>query len=242
MTTSLFLLFVLLFSRMFWIHTEQPFKLKRLILIALMPLFALLAFSFRPEVLIIVLAISSPPFLDALLNRKARRNGPSKVRLLLLFFGSVLILWGTIGEVFFEEPLLSPNLTIVSALHAYLGAFPWQKLFLILNAILLSTSEYNLIIRLVLSKLGAEPKLEKDGSRDQKEFKAGRIIGALERMLILILFMGGNTGAVGLVITAKGLIRFPELKDRDFAEYFLVGTLLSVIGALAVSAILKMLI
>lgn len=55
--------------------------------------------------------------------------------------------------------------------------------------------------------------------------------------------MGGNTGVVGLVITAKGLIRFPEInKSREFAEYFLVGTLLSVIGALASAAILMKLI
>lgn len=109
-----------------------------------------------------------------------------------------------------------------------------------MNACILSVSEYNLVIRLVLSKLGAESELD---TLDQKKLKAGRVIGALERLLILILFMGGNTGVVGLVITAKGLIRFPEInKSREFAEYFLVGTLLSVIGALASAAILMKLI
>jgi len=229
-TTGLFLMFVLLSSRVFWIHSEQPLKPKRLILIASVPLLTLFAFSFKSELLFIVFAFVSPPLIDALLNRRKAKNGPNMRRLLLLLFGSVLLLRGTTGDA----------LVLASGLPGSLCGFPWKKLWLVMNAGILSVSEYNLIIRLVLSKLGTASELE---TPDQKELKAGRIIGALERLLILILFMGGNTGAVGLVITAKGLIRFPEInKSREFAEYFLVGTLLSVIGALATSAILMKLI
>jgi hypothetical protein len=55
----------------------------------------------------------------------------------------------------------------------------------------------------------------------------GRAIGALERALALTLVLLGEYGAVGWIIAAKSLARFKALEDREFAEYFLIGTLAS---------------
>lgn len=45
---------------------------------------------------------------------------------------------------------------------------------------------------------------------------------------------------VGLVLTAKSIARYPELKSVRFAEYFLIGTLLSVtLGILGGLVLLK---
>jgi len=33
---------------------------------------------------------------------------------------------------------------------------------------------------------------------------------------------------VGLILTGKSIARFPEFKEAKFAEYFLIGTMLSV--------------
>lgn len=63
--------------------------------------------------------------------------------------------------------------------------------------------------------------------------KAGRKIGTLERLLILFLVAPGNTAGIGFVITAKSIIRYPRLSEPEFAEYYLCGTLLSVVIAVA---------
>ncbi len=68
------------------------------------------------------------------------------------------------------------------------------------------------------------------------ELGRGRIIGVLERALALTLILWGQFGALGLVIAAKALARFRGLEERDFAEYFLIGTLASLLVALAVGA------
>lgn len=60
----------------------------------------------------------------------------------------------------------------------------------------------------------------------------GKIIGILERSIILILAAMGEFSAIGFVIAAKSIARFKELDDREFAEYYLVGTMLSVFIAL----------
>lgn len=61
---------------------------------------------------------------------------------------------------------------------------------------------------------------------------AGMYIGWLERFLILTALVLQSPATVGLILTAKAVIRFPELKDIRFAEYFLIGTLLSMSVAL----------
>jgi hypothetical protein len=72
------------------------------------------------------------------------------------------------------------------------------------------------------------------GDRDASEQLAfaGLYIGWLERFLVLTAILVGSYTSVGLIIAAKSIFRFPDLKDRPFAEYFLIGTLMSV--ALAV--------
>jgi uncharacterized protein DUF3307 len=60
---------------------------------------------------------------------------------------------------------------------------------------------------------------------------AGKYIGWVERILILTFIVGGYETAVGFLLAAKALVRYPEIKEDTrghFAEYFLVGTLTSV--------------
>ena len=51
-------------------------------------------------------------------------------------------------------------------------------------------------------------------------------IGWLERFLVVTAILVQSPSMVGLILTGKSIARFPELKER-FAEYFLIGTLLS---------------
>lgn len=57
---------------------------------------------------------------------------------------------------------------------------------------------------------------------------AGKWIGILERMIILTFLLQNQYAAIGLLITAKGLLRFSE-KDRqeEKTEYVLIGSLIS---------------
>ncbi|MBI2282426.1 MAG: hypothetical protein HYU71_01820 [Bacteroidetes bacterium] len=58
---------------------------------------------------------------------------------------------------------------------------------------------------------------------------AGKWIGIAERIIVLILVLFNQFSAIGLLVTAKGIIRFNE-KDRQEAktEYLVIGTLLSI--------------
>jgi hypothetical protein len=67
--------------------------------------------------------------------------------------------------------------------------------------------------------------------------QVGATIGVLERLLIVVFMLAGADAAIGFVVGAKTLARFRLLDDRDFAEYYLLGTLASV-GLAIVTAII----
>lgn len=74
--------------------------------------------------------------------------------------------------------------------------------------------------------LAGEPLIA--GQTQEELRNAGLYIGWLERFLVLTALLLDSPAAVGLILTAKSVVRYPELKSVRFAEYFLIGTLLSI--------------
>lgn len=59
---------------------------------------------------------------------------------------------------------------------------------------------------------------------------AGKYIGIMERLFVLIFILIDHWEAIGLLITAKSVFRFNDLKEsnsRKLTEYILIGTLMS---------------
>ncbi len=55
----------------------------------------------------------------------------------------------------------------------------------------------------------------------------GKLIGQLERLLILVLIYINQPVGIGFLVAAKSILRFEESKDHQVAEYVIIGTLLS---------------
>jgi hypothetical protein len=81
------------------------------------------------------------------------------------------------------------------------------------------------LIRYLTRNLSAG--IEKPGETEEQVNNAGMYIGWLERFLVVTAILVQSPSMVGLILTGKSIARFPELKER-FAEYFLIGTLLSI--------------
>jgi hypothetical protein len=64
---------------------------------------------------------------------------------------------------------------------------------------------------------------------------AGRMIGSLERAIILLGLAAGSWEIIAAVIALKTVGRFKELDERLQAEYFLIGSLASIVWAGLVS-------
>jgi hypothetical protein len=69
--------------------------------------------------------------------------------------------------------------------------------------------------------------------------RTGKVIGIFERLLVLTIYLTGNVASISIVVAAKSLARFKHFDNKDFAEYYLIGTLASVMLAITGGIILS---
>ena len=95
----------------------------------------------------------------------------------------------------------------------------------LLTALIFVTYPAAIIMSIVLEGMSNQINL------DHKSLpNAGKYIGMIERLFVLIFIIMGRWEAIGLLITAKSVFRFNDLKEsnnRKLTEYILIGTLLS---------------
>ena len=76
---------------------------------------------------------------------------------------------------------------------------------------------------------------EVSGYTDMKA--TSRYIGMAERLLVIMLMQMGEVGAIGFIFAAKSVARFQK-QDKEFASYYLLGTLLSLLLAIGAGQVL----
>ena len=133
-----------------------------------------------------------------------------------------------------------------------------ERLCLTAGAAIALMATANGIVRAVLASAGALEQAE-------DRLRGGRLIGAMERLMIFGLALAGEPTAAALIISAKSILRFPEIsrtaqRDDDHShqaetsegessaqppavdavtEYFLLGSLSSWMLALAPIILLR---
>ncbi|HMD96766.1 MAG TPA: DUF3307 domain-containing protein [Terriglobia bacterium] len=95
-----------------------------------------------------------------------------------------------------------------------------------------------------LVRLVTKPLLRGDlglaGQTAEELENAGMYIGWLERFLLLTSLLLQSPATAGLILISKSIARYPEFKSKRFAEYFLIGVLLSIsIGVVGGLILLK---
>lgn len=103
----------------------------------------------------------------------------------------------------------------------------WQKInnkdtWILITAFIFLTRPCGILIGKLTQKWRAQiPDADSLGN-------AGKWIGVIERIIILILVLNHQYASVGLLITAKSLLRFNEPNRQEVkTEYLLIGTLIS---------------
>ncbi len=109
-----------------------------------------------------------------------------------------------------------------------------DRFVLVVGVAVFLTATANGIVRVVLAAAGPQVQTSED------RLRGGRLIGPLERLMIFGLALAAEPTAAALVVSAKSILRFPEVSTaaRDASvdsvtEYFLIGSLTSWALALA---------
>lgn len=129
--------------------------------------------------------------------------------------------------------------------YPLLAAIPGDRFVLGAGAATALLASGNAVVRLVLAASGARTRAA------EQQLRGGRVLGPLERLLILAFAVSGQLTAAAFLVTAKGLLRFPELVRSSrvdsprgvltldvVTEYLLLGSLASWALALAPAVLL----
>ena len=118
-----------------------------------------------------------------------------------------------------------------------------KTILIVLGAILLATFVAGWLIEWLVGRLLRQEKNEQVIEPISTSLKGvGKLIGWLERFLVLCFIGIGYYQGIGFVLAAKSILRWGEIKsDRDqrFGEYVIVGTLLSFSCALVVGLAMR---
>lgn len=112
-----------------------------------------------------------------------------------------------------------------------------DEALLLLGVLGVQCSTGNVVVRLVLAATDTVNPARGPSHDATRTLKGGRLLGPMERLFIVGLGLAGQVTAAGIVVAAKGLLRWPELQARrdatdgpsidEVTEYFLVGSFVS---------------
>lgn len=197
---------------------------------------ALGALWHRGDVPLLVLATAATVAWEWLC-RRSERSGKRQVAPLAVFAAALALLTVLSG---WSSPVDGVVARWSGWVHLPLNHVAPTRLLMIVGVVLVQFATANQLVRLVLGSVGAVRPAGEPQPSDR--LKGGRLLGPMERLLILSLGVGGQVAAASAVVAAKGIIRFPELnaqKNRnggvgidEVTEYFLVGSFTSWLLAL----------
>jgi hypothetical protein len=132
------------------------------------------------------------------------------------------------------------------AIDSPVGELPLPAVVLTVGAVAYLLESANVVVRAALERENIAPDPDPRDAVDPtampklgpgQVMKGGRLIGPLERAIVFSLTLAAAYPLLAAFIAAKGIVRFPEISrdgdGGDRAEYFLVGSMVSWVQALA---------
>jgi hypothetical protein len=99
------------------------------------------------------------------------------------------------------------------------------------------------VVRGILEKGRIFPaRLDDKIQVDLEEYNRGRIIGNIERLILTPFVSMHAYSSLAFLTAAKGLFRAKDLENKAFSEYFLTGTLVSCMVAIAAGLLVQLVV
>ncbi len=119
--------------------------------------------------------------------------------------------------------------------YLIVAVFGWV-IKVILQFMKVTPPEESIKFKTVIKRGGVSvEKIEERGIKG-----GGFLIGLFERILIFSFVLTNQYAAISIIFAAKSLARFKELDNRNIAEYYLLGTFISITFAVVLGIIFVM--
>lgn len=229
---------VYLLSRFFMLNHDQPQPPMNFAIITLIQVIAMLVFQLSSSIIALSVFVMALNAFHCLFEHryphKVNETRLASLLLAILFFAAMFS--EALNPGF--HPELQKTLRFHIASWTLFSDFiypglPYQAA-VVIAGLLIATTEINYLIRVIFTHFSLLPFKPSDSDFDRRAYNAGRIIGILERTLIFLFVLSNLFSGIAFILAAKGFTRFKELDNRDFAEYVLIGTLLSTLFAICI--------
>lgn len=186
----------------------------------------------KNTIFVILIIIISHTVIDYLRIKIQKKHEEYKMLDFTIFvFDQILHIFIIIGSVHFLKSTNNFGKVILDYMLMHISGKQLYNTLLITILYLICLSPTAVFIKKIFILFSFQREEESEIRDDL--VKSGYLIGVFERIIILILGFNGQLAAIGFVLAAKSLARFNQLNDKNFAEKYLMGTLMSVIVALA---------
>lgn len=226
-----------LLARLRLIFRDRGATTRDLVIIGGVPLLVLPFLQFGWNWILLAVYLVAHPFIIKMAEGQSRKLNRNRLLTLALHILVAAILCSPLGDLqgnrwiagvldFLSWMLVSGE--SVQSIRLLSG-------HLILAGLLLVINEMNILLRYLLEVMGLASLGTQEDKVSEEEYSMGRLIGLLERIFVFLFVLLGQYSAIGFILAAKGVTRFNNFKDdKPFAEYVLIGTLLSTLLALLI--------
>lgn len=235
---------LILLSRLRLILRDDGISLSDMLIMGGIPLLALPFLQINSSwFLLLIYLLAYPPlmFYTERLTKKRNRNRGLFLLLHFLVIGLLCSPLFSLAANSIPESVIG-FIDRVMVLHATVPIEMVTTVQLVIFGFLMVLNEANIILRYLLQIMGLESLGTKGEEVDQKEYNTGRVIGLLERIFVFLFVLLNQYTAIGFILAAKGVARFQDFKSRTFAEYVLIGTLLSALLSMIVAFVVKVIL
>lgn len=136
----------------------------------------------------------------------------------MIHLSVIIVFWMMLRETFIDLSFINDYLNKIEV------GISFEKIISITLILLIIVKPASILIEKALPK---EINKEIIVNQEEETFNFGSLIGILERLIIVLLAILNLWTSIALVFTAKSISRFKQLEDKDFAQKYLIGTLLS---------------
>ena len=160
---------------------------------------------------------------DYVMSKISKGNKSLKLLLIdqTIHILTISIVWFILNETVIEFTNINDYLNQIEILVSV------DRIISIALILLIIGRPTSIIVEKMLPVEIKEETTAPDLIKQTPKINYGSLIGILERVIIVLLAILNLWSSIALVFTAKSIARFKQLEDKNFAQKYLIGTLLS---------------
>lgn len=208
-------------------------------------------FSYRLVIIIFVISIAHF-FINLCKIKLEKKEKIAEIHLFfldqLLHFIVILAIYPFLGNIYIQNWAYNLYQSIITYYPIFLNIdlIYMFKFIIILSGYIFIWNPGSHIVEKTLNNYKIVKPDYKSGEiiiNNQKQVaNPGELIGKLERVLLLSFILSNNFLVISIIFTAKSVARFSNFKDKDFVNYYIIGTLISLLIAMGVGFLLNIII